>query len=386
MLNIGTNNDKPKIEAEVQKAPKSQEQISKEEVKLRKKLREANISPIDLIFTIRHLALILKSGLPIGEAIGSVAGQSSNKKLNEVFEQIDRDVHEGKNLHDALAYYPKVFPQIAISIIKIGEEAGTLEKNLMFLTDYLKKKYELNKKIKGALFYPLVIMGMAFLEIAGVVFFVLPRMESLFTGFKNVPEFTLGIFAMTRFLRENILFLLAGLVVIIILVVLFLRTKPGKIFLDKLSLRFPVMNKLFRANILANIPRTLGILLSSGIPITQAVQTAYETIGNYEYENILKKVSVSLSEGKKLSTLLLEYPRYFPKSFVKMVEIGEETGTLEENLSYLHEFYSDEVNDISNNLTTLIEPIMLVFLGVVIALLAVSVIGPIYQLTSSINA
>jgi type II secretory pathway component PulF len=385
MLNAGTNNDKPKIEQDPKKAPKTTEQISKDEIKLRKRLRGVDISPIDLIFTIRHLALILKSGLPIGEAIGSVAGQSSNKKLNEVFGQIDRDVHEGKNLHDALAYYPKVFPQIAISIIKIGEEAGTLEKNLMFLTDYLKKKYELNKKIKGALFYPLVIMGMAFLEIAGVIFFVLPRMESLFMGFKNVPEFTLGIFAMTRFLRENILLLFAGLVVIIILVVLFLRTNPGKIFIDKLSLRFPVMNKLFRASILANIPRTLGILLSSGIPITQAVQTAYETIGNYEYENILKKVSVSLSEGKKLSTLLYEYPRYFPKSFIKMVEIGEETGTLEENLSYLHEFYSDEVNDISNNLTTLIEPIMLVFLGVVIALLAISVIGPIYQLTSSIN-
>jgi type II secretory pathway component PulF len=291
MLNAGTNNDKPKIEQDPKKAPKTTEQISKDEIKLRKRLRGVDISPIDLIFTIRHLALILKSGLPIGEAIGSVAGQSSNKKLNEVFGQIDRDVHEGKNLHDALSYYPKVFPQIAISIIKIGEEAGTLEKNLMFLTDYLKKKYELNKKIKGALFYPLVIMGMAFLEIAGVIFFVLPRMESLFMGFKNVPEFTLGIFAMTRFLRENILLLFAGLVVIIILVVLFLRTNPGKIFIDKLSLRFPVMNKLFRASILANIPRTLGILLSSGIPITQAVQTAYETIGNYEYENILKKVS-----------------------------------------------------------------------------------------------
>ena len=142
---------------------------------------------------------------------------------------------------------------------------------------------------------------------------------------------------------------------------------------------------MFRANILANIPRTIGILLSSGIPITQAVQTAYETISNYEYENILKKLSGSLSEGKKLSILLLEYPRYFPKSFVKMIEIGEDTGTLEDNLTYLHEFYTDEVNDISNNLTTLIEPIMLVFLGVIIALLAVSVIGPIYQLTSSIN-
>ena len=116
----------------------------------------------------------------IGEAIGSVSGQSSNKKLNEVFGQIDHDVHEGKNLHDALSYYPKIFPQIAISIIKIGEEAGTLEKNLLFLTDYLKKKYELNKKIKGALFYPLVIMGMAFLEIAGVIFFILHKWRHCF--------------------------------------------------------------------------------------------------------------------------------------------------------------------------------------------------------------
>ena len=385
MFNIGPKKIVKDSKGEVIKDPKSDKEISKDEIKLRKKLKGIDISPIDLIFTIRHLALILKSGLPIGEAIGSVAGQSSNKKLNEMFAQIDRDVHEGKNLHDALSYYPKVFPQIAISIIKIGEEAGTLEKNLLFLTDYLKKKYELQKKIKGALFYPLVIMGMAFLEISGVIFFVLTQMESLFKGFDNVPEFTLGIFAFTRFVRENILFIFAGIVIFVILVSLFLKTKAGKIFLDKTALRFPVMNKLFRANILANIPRTIGILLSSGIPITQAVQTAYETIDNYEYENILKKLSGSLSEGKKLSTLLLEYPRYFPKSFVKMIEIGEDTGTLEDNLTYLHEFYTDEVNDISNNLTTLIEPIMLVFLGVVIALLAVSVIGPIYQLTSSIN-
>jgi len=385
MFNKGSNKTNKDTKEVSIKAPKTEVEISKDEIKLRKKLKGTDISPIDLIFTIRHLALILKSGLPIGEAIGSVAGQSSNKKLNEMFGQIDKDVHDGKNLHDALSYYPKVFPQIAISIIKIGEEAGTLEKNLLFLTDYLKKKYELQKKIKGALFYPLVIMGMAFLEIAGVIFFVLPQMESLFMGFDNVPEFTLGIFAFTRFIRENVLFILAGVIVFVILVSLFFKTKAGKIFLDKASLRAPVLNKLFRANILANIPRTIGILLSSGIPITQAVQTAYETISNYEYENILKKLSGSLSEGKKLSILLLEYPRYFPKSFVKMIEIGEDTGTLEDNLTYLHEFYTDEVNDISNNLTTLIEPIMLVFLGVIIALLAVSVIGPIYQLTSSIN-
>lgn len=385
MFNIGPKKISENEKEKVVNNPKSDIEISKDEKKLRKRLKGVDISPIDLIFTIRHLALILKSGLPIGEAIGSVAGQSSNKKLNEVFGQIDHDVHEGKNLHDALSYYPKIFPQIAISIIKIGEEAGTLEKNLLFLTDYLKKKYELNKKIKGALFYPLVIMGMAFLEIAGVIFFILPQMETLFLGFKNVPEFTLGIFSFTRFMRANVLYIIAGFAILITLLSFFLKTKAGKIFLDKTALRFPVMNKLFRSNILANIPRTLGILLSSGIPITQAVQTAYETIGNYEYENILKKVSVSLSEGKKLSMLLLEYPRYFPKSFVKMLEIGEDTGTLEDNLEYLHQFYTEEVNDISNNLTTLIEPIMLVFLGVIIALLAVSVIGPIYQLTSSIN-
>lgn len=357
----------------------------KEEKKLRNRLKHYSVSTLDLVFMLRHLALILKSGLPIGEAIKSISGQTTNPKLKEIFVKINSDIQAGKPLNESIAYYPRIFPVIAVSMIKVGETAGTLEKNLVFLGEYMKKKNELEKKIRGALFYPLIIMVLAFVEILGVVFFVLPQMESLFKGFKNIPQFTLSILAGTRFIRENIIIIVIVIAVIAFLISLFFKSRVGRNFLDWLALRFPIVNKLFISNILASMPRTLGILLESGIPLATAITTTYETVGNVEYAKALKNVAEKMSEGKKLSTMLMLYPRYFPVSFVKMIQIGEETGTLEDNLQYLNEFYTGEVNDISNNLTTLIEPIMLIFLGVIIALLAITIVGPIYQLTSSIN-
>jgi type IV pilus assembly protein PilC len=220
----------------------------------------------------------------------------------------------------------------------------------------------------------------------GVIYFLLPKLESLFSAFKNTSSFTLFILGTASFIRANGIFILAGVIILIMIINRLLNTNRGKRFKDRVALAIPVMKNLNRNNILTTFSRSLGILLESGIPIQQAMSITSNTVGNSVYGKILDTVQKNIKIGKNLAYSMRLYPKYFPPTYVKMIEVGESTGSLEENLEYLYDFYAEEVEEMSNNLTTLLEPIMLIFVGLMIGALALIIIAPIYQLTGSIRA
>jgi type IV pilus assembly protein PilC len=345
-----------------------------------------SVSPLEIALAMRHLSIMLKTGLAIEDALKVLSEQTADEDVQEAFKDALKDVRSGLTLSESLAKHKKIFSDIIISIISVGEQGATLEKNLAFLADYLKKNYELQRKVKGSMLYPLVVMSLTMVEMLGVIFFILPKLESLFSSFKNTSGYTLFILAAAAFIRNNGGFILIAIIVFIMILRRWLATKVGKRFRDRMALSIPIFKKLNTNNILTTFSRTLGILLESGIPIQPAMKITGDTISNGIYANIVRQIADNLKSGKNLAQSLNQYKKYFPLTYVKMIEVGESSGSLEQNLDYLYEFYAEEVEEMSNNLTTLLEPIMLIFVGLMIGALALMIIGPIYQLSSTIRA
>lgn len=372
-----------KVEDIVKEDPKDKKKkgVLNKSVSLPKK-----VNPMDISLTARHLAIMLKSGMSLSEALLVMAEQAPSEKLQEIFTEVHKEVHEGTSMANALKKFPKDFDKIMVSIIDVGEQGGTLERNLLFLADFLKQNHELNSKVKGALMYPVIVLVITVGEMLGVMFFILPKLEDLFSSFgDNLPPTTALMMNVSRFVRENVLM---GVIVVVVLTLVskvLLKTKKGLEFKDNIQLKIPIIKNLNKYHILTNFSRTLGILLESGIPIVASLGIAKEVSSNRAYEVILADIHERVEGGASLSESLGKYPDFFPATYVKMIEVGEETGSLEENLMYLYEFNAEQVGDMSGNLATLLEPLLLVFIGAMIGLLAILIILPIYQLTGSIN-
>ncbi len=367
------------------KKEKIEKEIVVDEKKIQK-LKKMKVSVTSLIMMTKSLASMLKASIPITEAIKILEEQSDDKTLSEILSAINTDIQSGEKLAAAMEKFPKAFPEMMVSLIYAGESGGSLELNLNYLGDYLSKQHEVNKKIKTALIYPLIIIGLAGVQMTAMVFFIFPRLEELFISFPNVPALTQNIIRVSGMIRENWYFILIGIIIIFLAFSQFFKTKKGERFLSWLSINFPILKNLFVSNILANFSRTLSILMQSGINISKALKISSNTIGNQIYADKIMQVYDNAKKGQSISESLKEHPKYFNKSYVKMIEVGERTGTLEDNLGYLHKFYTEKVDDITGNITTFIEPLLLILVGAIIGFLGISVIVPIYQFMSSINA
>jgi type IV pilus assembly protein PilC len=364
-----------------------------EDVKLQKKKKKKGgevyfsaVSPLDVALSIRHLSLMLRSGMPLTDGLEVIVDQAADKRLQDAYADIRDQVSGGTSMAKAMGDHPKIFPHVIRSVVDVGEQGGTLENNLIFLADFLKQSHELSRKVKGAMTYPMIVGGLTVVEMLGVIFYIMPQLDSLFSSFENIPAFTRMLMDSSKFIQENV-FLMLGIGFVIWLVQFFyFKTKVGIRTKEKISLSFPIVKDMNQKHILTSFSRTLGILLESGIPIVKALEISGDTVGNSLYSEVLRKVAEDVKGGTSVAQALEKYPKFFPATFTKMINIGEETGTLEENLMFLHEFYSEEVTEMASNLTTLMEPILLIFIGAMIGLLALTIISPIYQLTGSINS
>lgn len=351
-----------------------------------KKLRKAKVSIPQLLISIKSLSALLRAGISLGDTVETISEQSTDENLNKIYKYIYREIREGETLAGAMSLFPKVFSETIVSVVQAGEKGGSLEENLIFISETIKKEYELKKKMKSALIYPAIIISLTIVEFLGMIFIVLPRLETLFSAFPNVPPFTVFIMTVAQAIRSNWMIILGGLVLIILAIKVFLGTKLGNKFTSWLSLNFPILKTLFTSNILSSFSRTLSVLLASGIPLVKSLTITSSTVGNYMYAQVLKEAKDQVEEGQNLSDSLAKHEKFFNKSFVKMVAVGETSGTLEESLMYLHDYYSEEVDDISNNIVTFVEPLLLIFIGLIIGFLGVTILMPIYQLMGSINA
>lgn len=339
-----------------------------------------------LLFT-KHLGMMIKSGIPIGEAIDVIRQQAKNPALKELLESVLLDVSNGKSLEKALSRHPKTFDPFYINLIRIGEESGNLETNLGYLAEQLKKEYEFKKKVQGALLYPIIILLVTSIAGGGISFFVLPKLVDLFSSLDvKLPLSTKILLFIANSMRDYGYLIFAGIIVFFILFRVALTRPKILIVWQKLLFSLPAIGGFLQDVELASLCRNMGMMLKSGLPITTALAAQYNATNNLVFKQYLKVIVEEVDKGKPIAARLEAKPlRYIPSLFAKMLGVGEKTGKLDESFTYLADFFSDEVDEYSKNLSTILEPVILIIIGLVVAFVAMAVISPIYQLTSGIH-
>lgn len=345
----------------------------------------AKISIMARALFARHLAMMLKSGISISEAL-MIVQDSAAGRLKKIVGEVAKTVRAGSSLADAFSRYPKVFSGLFGGAVYAGEASGTLSENLENIAEQLEKEQALNSKIKRALFYPLTVLGMAFVLGMGLAFFVLPKIMPLFEGLKvDLPFTTKALIWFSHLVQKSGFYIFSGIIVFLALFVWLLKRKFIRPLTHRFLLRCPIVKKISRNINLARLARTLGMLLKSGVNIDQALEITEKTLSNYYYKRALGKVSQMISQGNKLSDGLARFEKLFPPIFVRMLKVGEESGRFEETLFYLARFYESQVDGATKSLALAIEPILLLVIGLVVGFLALSIMTPIYNISGGIR-
>jgi len=333
----------------------------------------------------KHLAIMLKSGLTITQALQTTE-ESAQGKLKKVLQRVFESVQAGHALSESFAAHPKVFPGLFVQVTKAGEKSGTLVENLENVASQLQKERELQSKIKGALLYPLVILAAAFGLGIIVSFVVLPKIVPLFEGLRvELPITTRALIWFSHLVQEQGFFLFLGIVGFAAGFVWLVRQKFSRPWTNWFLLSTPVIKHITKSANLARFSRTLALLLKSGVNIDEALDITKSTVGNYYYQKALTRVSQNIVAGTKLSKNLQDFPELFPVMTIRMIGVGEESGKFEDTLFYLAEFYEAEVDNATKSLASIIEPVLLMVIGLVVGFLALSIITPIYDITSNIQ-
>jgi len=338
----------------------------------------------DIMIFCRQLSLMLSSGVSLVDSLNSLAIQASKPIFRDQISQIAEDVEGGVYFSEALAKYPGVFSNFFINMIKSGEASGKLSDSLSYLAEHLEREYNLFNKIKSGMTYPAFILvvftGMAALGI----FFVLPSFkETLESLDVELPALTRIVLNSGDIIKQWWLVGLIGFVVIGIGLWRYFKTEEGKDIVGRISLKLPIIGKLVKKTQLSSFTENLSTLILAGLPITQALDIVSGTTGNSVYQKIIGKVQEGVRRGETMSSILEQYPKYVPALVSQMIKVGERTGKLDEALLNVASFYQEEVNRGIDGLVTIIEPILIVVLGGLVAVLMISVIVPVYKGMSS---
>ena len=338
------------------------------------------------LFT-KHLSVLLKSGIPIVEAIDIIRQQTKSAGARKVFKSVSQDVATGQKLSVALGKFPHVFNAFYINLISVGEESGNLENNLDHLTTYLKKANDFRKKVFAAMLYPGLVLTTTFVAGMGIALFVLPKLTELFESLDVTLPITTQILLFGAGIFKNYgIFIVIGCVFSVLLFKLLISLKPVKPAWHQFLLTLPAIGYFLQCAEMSQLCRNFGIMLKSGLPITSALASLEETQNNLIFKRYVHLVRVSLDSGKQIEQALLNSQvQYIPLIAKKMIGVGERTGRLDETLLYLGDYFEDEVDTITKNLNTILEPAILLVVGVVVAFVAFSIISPIYELTASVR-
>lgn len=339
-----------------------------------------------LLFT-KHLSIMIKSGITIVEAFDILTSQTKSPVFKKILEEIRTDIQNGKSLADSLSRHPKVFNTFYTSIVSIGETSGTLDQSLLYLSQQLSKDYAFRKKIQGALMYPAIVFVLATVVGMGVALFVLPKLLDLFKEFgTTLPLSTQILLFFARAMQNYGILIVGGFIGIVLLGKYMITLKEVKPYWDSFMLSVPIFGKIIQNAELTSFCRNLGVMLKSGLTVTKALDIEEKITTNTVFKNYVSKMLDAIDKGKAFSTEL-ESGSYakIPLVATKMIAVGEKTGKLEETFLYLGDFFEDEVDDATRNISTLLEPVMLLVIGSIVAFVALSIISPIYELSSSIK-
>ena len=342
------------------------------------------VSLLEKIIAIKYLLLIIKAGLTLSAGFRILAREARGY-FKEVVETILGRMEQGQSLANGLEKFPHVFSPIFLNLVKIGEKSGTLEKTLSYLAKHLEKTMALRKKIRGAMIYPIFVLIIAVGVGFSVAIFILPKLTRVFSSLDiELPASTKFLLYLARIFENYGLWIVLGVLILIGVLVWIGRQKFAKPFFHKLSLKLPLIGSISRNHNLAIFTRTLGILLKSGLPIKDSLKITSESTGNFVYRTYVKSLTSHIERGETLSSGLKDQ-FLFPRIATQIIDIGEKTGSLEESLLYLAEFYEREVGDATENLSTALEPILLIIIGGGVAFVALSIITPIYQITAGMG-
>jgi len=340
---------------------------------------------VDKMLLAKHLSVMLKAGLSLSDALSGAMEQISSKKMKIILNRILEQINNGQTLASGLSLYPKVFSGIFIGMVRVGESSGTLERNLNYISSELSKDYELRRKVKAAMIYPIIILSGTVILGTGLTIFILPKLVDMFNSFRlELPATTKIFLGFATFLVSYGIYALIALIGLLFLLRFLIKSSKTRPFFHKLYLKIPIFKSLIKNINLTRSCRALSILLKSGVTINESLEITAIVVENVKYREALNNAVLIIKKGRPLSEALNE-SLYFPGMVKKMVSVGEKTGKLEESLAYLADFYEEEVNSTTKNLSTLIEPILLVVIGVILGLLAVAIISPIYQFTGSLS-
>lgn len=338
----------------------------------------------DKINFVRHLAMIIKAGVPMFDGLRIIQRQTESKVLKKIIERIIIDVTNGRFLADSLESHKKLFNHFFVSIIRVGEASGTLATNLLYLADEMEKSKDLRNKVRAALIYPVIVLVMTIVIVGLLMFFVFPKVIPVLQGLNvPLPLPTRILIGFSQFLTQYG-FLVLGAIVLLALLGRFViwKLQPVQYAAYRLAFLVPVFSSLTVDLSMANFSRVLGILLKSGSKIVESLETTSRTFDNLVYRRYLQQAADQMRKGEEFARTLEKYPQVFPPLLSGLIEVGERTGNLQENLEYLAEYYSKEAEVKVQGLTTVLEPLLLLFMGLVVGFVAISIIVPIYQISS----
>ena len=343
------------------------------------------ITQRDVVIFTRQLATMIDAGLPIVQALDLLARQTENKTFSGVIATLKNEVESGSAFAESLARHPAVFDELYTNMVSAGEMGGMLDTILVRLAAYMEKAMKLRAQIKSAMIYPISVVCVAVLVTALLLAYVIPVFSEMFAGFgEELPLPTQLAINLSAVVVAYFWYLVAGSVGTLVSMRAYYRTERGRQTMDGLVLRLPLIGDIFRKAAVARFTRTLSTLVSSGVPILDALAITGKTAGNTVVEHAVLAARQSIGEGKTLADPLIK-SQVFPPMVCQMVQVGETTGALDTMLAKIADFYDDEVDTAASNLTTLVEPVVILFLGIIIGGLVVSMYLPIFQLGTVLN-
>jgi type IV pilus assembly protein PilC len=346
---------------------------------------EPKVTTRDLVIFTRQFATMIDAGLPLVQCLDILGKQQDNKTFKKILVQVKEDVESGSTFADALKKHPKAFDELYVNLVAAGEIGGILDTILNRLAAYIEKALKLKKQVKSAMTYPATIIGIATVVISVILVFVIPSFEKMFADFGGeLPMPTQVVINLSNFIQSYIFVIIGGIFGTVWLLKRIYKTPQGRLRMDQLALRLPIMGVLVRKVAVAKFTRTLGTMISSGVPILDGLDIVAKTAGNKVVENAIYHVAKSISEGKTIAEPL-EKSGVFPPMVCQMIAVGEQSGSIDTMLNKIADFYDDEVDDAVGNLTAMMEPLLMLFLGTTVGGLVIAMYLPIFKLAGTVG-
>ena len=355
-----------------------------------KNLKNTSFSKMTLkeqTFFIKRLSFLLKAGIPILESLSMIRDQTRQKGLISILDTVIADVSSGHNLSTSLGKFRNMFGDFSINIISFGESAGILSDNLTYLADELKKKNALQKKVKGAFIYPIVVT-LATLGITGfLMIYLFPKILPVFSSLHmKLPLSTRIIMASSNFLIHHGIALIICIIIFVLAFIFTLKKiETLRYYFDKFLMKIPMIGDVIKHYNLANTTRTIGLLLKSGVTFSETLAITTKVSGNLVYKKEFEAMAEAINRGERISVHLAKNRELFPEVLTQIISVGEKSGNLSNSFIYLSELYETEVEEFTKNISNLIEPALMIFMGILVGFIAISIITPIYSITQNLH-